>query len=93
VSSVVTDFLYSEKPFATMNMSGGSQEDFIAGFPLARVGYVINGDLANLDSELDNLLGADPLAAARRTAKNYYLGGFPAESYAEGFLAEARRYV
>jgi hypothetical protein len=54
---------------------------------------VLCGDLANLDTVLDNLLMTDPAAALRREVKTYYLGDFPAENYAECFLSVARRYV
>jgi hypothetical protein len=94
VSSVIPDFLYSEKPFAITSMVAAvGQEEFLADFPLARAGYVLCGDLANLEAVLDNLLLTDPAAALRREVKTYYLGDFPAENYAEGFLSVARRYV
>jgi len=94
VSSVIPDFLYSEKPFAITSMVAAvGRDEFLADFPLARAGYVLCGDLANLDAVLDNLLLTDPAAALRREVKAYYLGDFPAENYAEGFLSVARRYV
>jgi hypothetical protein len=89
VSSVVPDFLYSEKPFAVAAM-GGSVEEFFAEMPVARGGYVIAGDAGNLDAALDDLLGADPQGAERRRLKTYYLGDFPAERYADAFLEAAR---
>ncbi len=94
VSSVVPDFLYSEKPFAITSMVPDvGRDEFLADLPLARAGYVLNRDLANLDAVLDDLLVNDPAAQLRRQVKTYYLGDFPAESYAEGFLSVARRYV
>jgi hypothetical protein len=67
--------------------------EFIAEFPLAQAGYVLDGDLSNLDQVLTDLLDADPACGRRRELKTYYLGDFPAANYAEGFLAAARRYV
>jgi CDP-glycerol:poly(glycerophosphate) glycerophosphotransferase len=94
VSSVIPDFLFSEKPFAITSMvSGVGREEFLADFPIARAGYVLSRDLANLGPVLDDLLVNDPAAELRRKVKTYYLGDFPADNYAEGFLAVARRYV
>ncbi|HEY9478099.1 MAG TPA: CDP-glycerol glycerophosphotransferase family protein, partial [Microbacteriaceae bacterium] len=92
VSSVVPDFLYSEKPFAMATMSAPRAE-FITEFPIAEAAYLIDRDLGNLEESLDSLLGADPLASKRRELKIYYLGDFPPESYADAFLAEARKFV
>jgi CDP-glycerol:poly(glycerophosphate) glycerophosphotransferase len=92
VSSVVPDFLYSEKPFAIAAMSG-TVEEFFAEMPVARGGYVIARDGSNLGSALDDLLGADPHAEVRRSLKTYYLGDLPAEGYANAFLDAARAEI
>ena len=92
VSSVVPDFLYSEKPFAVAAM-GASVEEFFAEMPVARGGYVVAGDASNLDAVLDDLLGADPQRAERHRLKTYYLGDFPAETYADAFVQAARREI
>jgi len=42
---------------------------------------------------LERLLGTDPLEETRWRTRTRYLGDFPAESYADGFLAEARRQL
>jgi hypothetical protein len=94
VSSVIPDFLYSEKPFAVTSMVPGVElEEFIKEFPLAQAGYVLAGDLSNLDRVLTDLLDTDPVAGRRRELKTYYLGDFPPEKYAEGFLTAAQRYL
>ena len=94
VSSVIPDFLYSEKPFAVTSMVGEmTTEEFLADFPLARAGYVLASDLSNLDSVLQQLLAEDHASALRRQLKTYYLGDFPAESYADGFLRAAQKYL
>ncbi|MFX0592607.1 CDP-glycerol glycerophosphotransferase family protein [Melissospora conviva] len=95
VSSVVADYLYSEKPFAMVSVLT-SAADFPKEFPLARASYVIDAHrkrLQGLDASLDEMLGSDPLAETRRSLKRYYLGDFPAESYAQRFVDEASRYV
>jgi CDP-Glycerol:Poly(glycerophosphate) glycerophosphotransferase len=94
VSSVIPDFLYSEKPFAVTSMVAEMTiEGFLADFPLARAGYVLASDLSNLDSVLQQLLAEDQASALRRRLKTYYLGDFPAESYAAGFLRAAQKYL
>ena len=92
VSSVVPDFLYSEKPFAVTAMVG-SVEEFFDEMPVARGGYVLARDASNLDAVLDDLLGADPQRAERHRLKTYYLGDFPADRYADAFLEAARREI
>jgi hypothetical protein len=84
VSSVVSDFLQSEKPYA-MTAMRGSVEDFRRKYPVARGGYVLLGDLSNLDSVLDELLQTDPLASARSELKRYVLGEFTGGQSAEAF--------
>jgi hypothetical protein len=93
VSAVVTDFLYSEKPFAITNMTAGTDQDFLDEMPLARSAYTIREDLHDLPHTLDNLLKIDPRRDDRTAAKIYYLGPFPPEHYTEAFLTEARRYL
>ncbi|MEV0806048.1 CDP-glycerol glycerophosphotransferase family protein [Micromonospora sp. NPDC050200] len=90
VSGVISDFLYSGKPYAVTDM-GVDGDDFVARFPLAGSGYVLREDMSNVDDVLTRLLDTDPLASARWQTRRRYLGDFPADSYAEGFLAAARR--
>ncbi len=95
VSSVVGDYLYSEKPFAMVAMSEPA-DSFVAEFPVARAAYILeahDGALRGLEPTLDAMLGPDPLAGERRALKTYYLGDIPAEHYAERFLDEARRFL
>lgn len=90
VSGVISDYLYSGKPYAVTDMLD-LRDRFPADFPLAASGYVLRRDMSNGNDVLDRLLGEDPLADARWATRTRYLGDFPAESYAEGFLAAARR--
>ncbi|MBO4163480.1 CDP-glycerol glycerophosphotransferase family protein [Micromonospora antibiotica] len=90
VSGVISDYLYSGKPYAVTDL-GVDGDEFLDRFPLARSGYVLRRDMANLDEVLTGLLDTDPLAAARWQTRRRYLGDFPADAYAEGFLAAARR--
>jgi CDP-glycerol glycerophosphotransferase (TagB/SpsB family) len=93
VSGVASDFLYSTKPFALTNMVGRAPGDFERSFPLAKAAYVIDRSASNLDPVLDDLLHDDPLASRRRQLRTYYLGDFPADTYADAFVDAARRYT
>lgn len=92
VSAVVSDYLQSDKPFAIVSV-GRTPEQLVQEAPAARAAYVLEDDLNNLESVLDDLLGADPLAAERSTTRVYYLGDFPRDSYADGFLDRARAVI
>lgn len=71
VSSVVSDYLYTNKPFAVLVSPGKSA--LIADSALARAGLVVNlgSDLA---AQLAALFGPDDRAEARRQARHHYLG-------------------
>lgn len=92
VSSIASQYLYTRKPYAITDLVS-EDGSFTGGLPLARAGYVVRRDTGNLPELLDDLLVRDPAAAARAELRGYYLGDFPPERYAEGFLAEARRCV
>ncbi|MFI5427795.1 CDP-glycerol glycerophosphotransferase family protein [Aeromicrobium sp. UC242_57] len=92
VSSVVSDFLQSRKPYAMVSMHA-SVDDFRAEFSVAETGYVLLGDLSNLDEVLDDLLVADPLAEARAERKRYVLGDFDGDESAEAFAGFVRSLV
>ena len=92
VSAVVSDYLHSGKPFAMVSV-GRTPEQLLIDAPAARAAYVIRDDLSNLADVCDDLLGADPLASVRNETKIYYLGDFPDENYADGFLAAARNVI
>lgn len=92
VSAMVSDFLQSEKPFAVV-AANTTVKQLHSDMPATQSGYVLHGDLSNLDEVLDNLLVHDPLAARREEIREYYLGGFPADSYANGFIETARGIV
>jgi hypothetical protein len=91
VSSVVSDYLFSGKPFAMVAVPS-EPEAFVEEYPVAQAAYVIRGDLANLRPSLASMLGADPNAARRRAIRVDYLGDFPAEHYASAFV-DAVRHV
>lgn len=92
VSSVVPDFLHSGKPYGLVTMTT-TIDEFERAFPLARSAYVITHDLSNLNEALDELLLHDSKAEQRRATREYYLGPFPPENYAEAFVGAARQVV
>ncbi len=92
VSAVVSDYLQSAKPFSIVSI-GRTPEQLLDDAPAARAAYVLRENLTNLDAVLGDLLDADPLAGARDDTRVYYLGNFPADNYAQGFVEAARAVV
>ena len=79
VSSVVADFLASGKPYAVVNTSGLSEEEFRAANPTVRAATILPPDAAGLPALLDAVAepALDTMAAARAELTEYLLG--PAE--------------
>lgn len=95
VSSLVSDFLFSGKPFAMAAVSAHG-EQFREEFPLAAAAYVFDaseGAVEGLSETLDAMLGSDPLAAERDRLRSYYLGPDAHGAGAERFLSAARSFV
>jgi hypothetical protein len=93
VSGVVTEALYSLKPLALTNMLGESGAAYASSFPLSKAAYVIDAEASNIDDVVTELLDTDSLVDARRALKTHYLGAFPPDRYADGFLDAARGYI
>jgi hypothetical protein len=90
VSSLATDFLASGKPLAMVAIREKGKA-FRKAIPMARVAYVIESDLSNLDPAVDQLLGLDqlgpdPLAEARLAYRTLCLGENLGARAPEGFL-------
>ncbi len=90
ISSVVTDFLYSERPLITSNPRRLDRETFLRTFPTQGASYILERDLSNLAAVLDDALGADSLREQRLAMKKYVLGDLP-EGPTAAFVAEAAR--
>ncbi len=88
VSSVASDYIYSEKPMCVTNMMGNDSE-LTELFPISSVTYVLDEKLDNLDSCIDELLHTDSKMESRLKFKQYVLGDFDAESYADNFKIKA----
>ncbi|MCD7439883.1 CDP-glycerol glycerophosphotransferase family protein [Streptomyces lincolnensis] len=76
VSSVVSDFLASGKPYAVANTSGLSEEAFRSAFPTAGAAYVLAPDAAGVPELLAAVRHPerDELAGARAELKRHLLG-------------------
>lgn len=95
VSSVIGDYLFSEKPFAIVAVAA-SGEEFEESFPVSRAGYVIDastGHAEGLTEAVERLLVSDPLQDRRRELRSYYLGDIAAEGYAQRFVNVARSVI
>ncbi|MFI9589307.1 CDP-glycerol glycerophosphotransferase family protein [Nonomuraea sp. NPDC052265] len=71
ISSVVADFLASEKPYAVTNVAGLPERAFHERYPSTEAGVLLGEDLAALADFLD---GEDTLARARIKLRSYLLG-------------------
>jgi len=90
LSSVLTEFLYADKPMAVV-ASAGPVQQFRDDHPVTEAAYVIAPDLSNLEAVLDELVGTDPLAATRATVRRRYVGdegshGEPGGEFAKAVL-------
>jgi hypothetical protein len=71
ISSVVTDFLASGKPYAVTNVAGLPEATFHERYPSTEAGVLLGEDLAGLATFLD---GEDLLDSARVKLRTYLLG-------------------
>ncbi|MEV5139002.1 hypothetical protein ACFZB6_01655 [Streptomyces syringium] len=76
VSSVVSDYLISEKPYAVANTSGMTEEEFRAGFPTVSAATILSPAAEGVPALLAAVRapGQDALAAARAELKVELLG-------------------
>jgi hypothetical protein len=75
VSSVATEFLAADRPYAVVNTSGTSETAFRIRVPSARSAFVLGPDLRELDALLDAARGgADRTARLRAADLEYVLG-------------------
>ncbi|GGX54996.1 hypothetical protein [Streptomyces fructofermentans] len=76
VSSVVSDWLSSEKPYAVANTSGMSEEAFRTGFPTVSAGVILSPAAEGVADLLEAVRHPelDGHAAARATLKEHLLG-------------------
>jgi hypothetical protein len=85
LSSVVTEFLASDKPLAIVD--DGDAQTFRERNPVAHAAYLIASDLGNVEEVLRDLLGEDPLREVRREVRARYVGAEGARAFPEAVLA------
>lgn len=93
ISSVVSDWLASCKPYAVGNTRNLPEQEFRRTYPTARAAYLISPDGTNLQKIVETVrigAGDDPLAPERRSLKEYLLGA-DEPSAIDRFRAEVRR--
>ena len=91
LSSVVTEFLASGKPFALV--VNGDVADFRERHPVAQAAYLVDAGLANLDTVLDELLDHDALRERRAELRRYYVGADTEAAFREAVEAVLERPV
>ncbi|MBV9291827.1 MAG: CDP-glycerol glycerophosphotransferase family protein, partial [Frankiales bacterium] len=74
ISSVLTDFVESQKPYLVVNVSGRSDAEFRTEFPSVSAAYLLDPGMRNLGEVLDLIRTSDPMRDARRELKHYLLG-------------------
>lgn len=74
VSSVVSDFIASGKPYLVANPKGLPDGVFRESFPSSRAAYLLHPGAVDLEEILDRIVATDPLAAERDVARAYLLG-------------------
>lgn len=96
ISSVLSDYIASEKPFIVASMLG--PKDLETEAPLSKVGYtafVSQSETisASINESLQQAFGGDPLRESRVAAKAYYLGDFDDQARGQRFGQVLRSYL
>lgn len=77
VSSVLNDYLYTEKPIIISNPFDISVDQFHHLFSSSRAAYVLRDDMSNMGDLLSEIVSADPLRDKRLETKRNSLGDWP----------------
>ena len=86
ISSVASDYLYSNKPFAITDSGDG---DLRQTYKVARAATLLPLGDGDLSLAVAELLGTDSLRVERAEVRSYYLGGWPPQEYPGVFVAAA----
>ena len=74
VSSVLSDFLASYKPYIVVNLTPLSDDEFRDAFPSTSAAYLLDPAAERIGAIIDQIRASDPLAEQRRELKRYLLG-------------------
>ncbi|MEU4773265.1 CDP-glycerol glycerophosphotransferase family protein [Micromonospora sp. NPDC023644] len=75
ISSVVSDFMQSQRPYVVANPAGLPEDEFRRRYPTARAAYLLGADCGELAKIVAVArAGDDPMTEARRELKTYLLG-------------------
>lgn len=74
VSSVITDFLASHKPYIVTNPKAWDRNAFHSAYPATGGGYLLDPDCARLDAYLHDITGEDGLRPRREQLAVHLLG-------------------
>jgi hypothetical protein len=74
ISSVLSDFIQSQKPYVVPNLTAFDEDRFRVEFPSASAAYLLDPRATRIGSIVDLVQNSDPMAAERRRLKHYLLG-------------------
>jgi CDP-glycerol glycerophosphotransferase (TagB/SpsB family) len=74
ISSVVADFIHSQKPYVVTNPGGAEDARFRRVHPTASAAYLIGPGCPSIDEIVATVAADDPLAEERRQLKEHLLG-------------------
>lgn len=74
ISSVLSDYIASEKPYIVPNLTGLDEATFRDRFRSAGEAYLLDPAGERIGAILDLIRDSDPLAAARQDLKHYLIG-------------------
>jgi hypothetical protein len=79
ISSVITDFLASGKPYVVTNSSGEDPQRFRSTFPSAAGAYILGGDGSDIAGFVEDARTLDTYATERAHTARYLLGDFESD--------------
>jgi hypothetical protein len=92
ISSVLSDFIASEKPYIVPNLTGLAESDFKEKFPSAGEAYLLDPGAERIEATLDLIRNDDPLASERARLKEYLLGPASPDAFTRFEAAVDRAY-
>ncbi|HEY6737257.1 MAG TPA: CDP-glycerol glycerophosphotransferase family protein [Actinopolymorphaceae bacterium] len=74
VSSVVSDFMATGKPYIVANPKGIPDDDYRAEFPSVKAAYLLHPECSDLEQITGEILDGDPMSDLRDRERAYLLG-------------------